>query len=138
MILRRYGGTLQSVSPHFDSRALTEIGFRRSRVFCMDAETFSSTFERIEEHVIEAEADGPVQDETEAALLDVLLGKIWQLDERLAASEVLVVENEPGKDYPKTRCESHNVIVDGENRLHFDYRVGPPLRLGLYRRVAGP
>jgi hypothetical protein len=56
-------------------------------------------------------------------------GAVADLDE----GEVLVVENQEGEDYPKTRDTKKNVVVDGENRLYFYWRIDPPLRLGVYR-----
>ena len=60
-----------------------------------------------------------------------------RLRDRLGAlgeGEVLLVESEQGNDYPKTRDEKKTVAVEGENRLHFTWRVEPPLRVGVYRK----
>lgn len=46
---------------------------------------------------------------------------------------MLVVENEQGHAYPKTRQQMDNVIVAGENRLHFTYTIVPLLRMAVYR-----
>jgi len=40
MILLRYGTTIQSVEPNFDSKAFTEIGFRRDRGYSSLASDF--------------------------------------------------------------------------------------------------
>jgi hypothetical protein len=45
-----------------------------------------------------------------------------------------VVENDQGHDWPKTKQKTTNVIVEGENRLHFNYSVAPPLRISVRRR----
>jgi hypothetical protein len=45
-----------------------------------------------------------------------------------------MVENGDGRDYPKTRQQTKNVIVEGENRLLFEYTVAPMLRIGVYRK----
>ena len=87
MILRRYGRSVQSVEPNFDSKALTEIGFRRNQALTIPGD-----------------------------------------------DEYLLVMSEQGVDYPKTRSEQKNVIVEGENRLYFYVGVDPPLRIGRYRR----
>ncbi len=87
-------------------------------------------------HELVAEADGNVQDETEQVLLDRLAAQIDELLTGLGEGDVLVVENEQGHDWPKTRQKTSNVIVDGENRLHFHYTVAPPLRISVRRRTA--
>jgi hypothetical protein len=44
------------------------------------------------------------------------------------------VENERGgRDQPKPRQKITNVVVKGENRMHFHYVIDPPLRISLYR-----
>ena len=47
---------------------------------------------------------------------------------------MLVVESREGADYPKTRDKKKNVVVDGENRLYFYWRIEPALRLGVYKK----
>lgn len=133
MILRRYGTTVQSVKPHFDSRALTEVGFRRDHAFSQGAEEFFDAYEKVRSEEITATAEGPVQDEAEEALLDGLEERLGRLREGLGPDEVLLIESDD-RDYPKTRDRKKNVIVDGENRLHFRWRVDPPLRVAVYRR----
>ena len=47
---------------------------------------------------------------------------------------IAVVANERGgRDQPKPRQTIGNVVVQGENRLHFTYHIDPPLRIELYR-----
>lgn len=138
MIVRRYGTTVQSVEPKFDSRAMTEIGFLRTREFSMPTEEFFELYEPVAEHALSADAEGDVKDEAEQALLEGLREKIDALLGELGEDEVLVVESEAGRDYPKTRDRTKNVVVDGvENRLYFYWTIDPPLRLGVYRRAAG-
>ena len=134
MILRRYGTTVQSVELNFDSKALNEIGFRRDRKLGIPADEFERTYTLGPTHDLTAEADGPVQGEAEAAMLDDLEGSVRDLEAGLGEHEVLVVENEQGKDYPKTKHRTQNVVVDGENRLYFHHWIEPPLRLGVYRK----
>lgn len=132
MIVRRYGTTFQSVELNFDSRALTEIGFRRDRATSIPADEFESTYARTRVLELTATAEGDVQDEAEQAVLDDLGGQIQALVDGLSEGELLVIESEQGVDYPKTQQRKRNVIVDGENRLHFTSGVEPPLRVGVY------
>src|SRR5690606_5853474 len=84
-------------------------------------------------HEIVAEAEGDVQDETEQEMLDQLLERLQLLVEGLDEGAILIVENEQGHDYPKTRQEISNVVVQGENRLRFRYTLAPPLRVAEHR-----
>lgn len=134
MILRRYGTSMQSVETNFDSKAITEIGFRRDRAHTLPVEEFESAYEQLEVHELHTRDEGSVQDETEQKLLDHLTSELQALLGALGEDEVLVVENENGVDWPKTR-HSHRVIVEGiENRLHFTAWIEPPLRIGHYRK----
>lgn len=134
MIFRRYGSTYQSVDVNFDALALNEIGFRRNREESVSLEVFDEGFQKIQRHELIAEAEGEVQSETEQLLLERLKARVDQLSVDLGESDVLVVENEQGHDWPKTRQKTSNVIVDGENRLHFQYSIDPPLRISVLRR----
>jgi hypothetical protein len=135
MILRRYGNALHSVEPNFDSKAMTEIGFRRDRASTITAEEFEAQYRPVDKHELNARAEGDVQDEVEKKLLNDLERQIEALRSRLDEDQVLVVESEQGVDYPKTRTDQKTVIVEGENRLYFHVQVSPPLRLGRYRKV---
>lgn len=132
MIFRRYGTAYQSVEPDFDSRALSEVGFRRDRQVRIPTEDFDSRYERVTAHELEATAEGWVHDEVEQAALDDLASALAAVLDDLHDGEVLVVESE-GVDQAKTRAVQKNVVVEGENRLHFTVRVDPPLRVGVYR-----
>jgi hypothetical protein len=134
MIFRRYGTTYESVALNFDSKALNEIGFRRDRAESIPAADFEAAFVCEATHEIVAEAEGDVQDHTEQLLLDALEDRIETLRGALEEGRILVVENEQGHDWPKTKQRTSNVIVEGENRLHFDYTVAPPIRISVYRR----
>lgn len=134
MILKQYGTTYQSVETNFNPRALTEIAFRRDRAFSIPTEEFESGYEKVDEHALTAEAEGKVHDAAEEDLLKVLEENLKTLLEGLGEGEVLVVESAEGDDYPKTRDKKQNVVVDGENRLYFYWRVDPPLRMGVYRK----
>jgi hypothetical protein len=131
MILRRYGTTLQSVETNFDSKAFTEVGFRRDHAFSAPADEFTAQYERVSGHELEAESEGDVQDEVESAMLQLLLDQLLKIDRELAEDELVVVESEPGEDYPKTRTQQKN--VDGDNRLHFYSSVSPPLKVAVFK-----
>jgi hypothetical protein len=118
MIFRRYGTSYQSVDLDFDAKALNEVGFRRNREQAVPVDEFEAKYRTTE---------------TEQAMLDRLRARI---DEALAAltdGSVLVVENEQGHDWPKPRQVTKNVIEHGENKLHFDYTMAPPLRISVRR-----
>ena len=132
MILRRYGTTIQSVVTNFDSKAFTEIGFRREQQFAA-YDDFLSNYERVSEHALVAESEGNVQDEVESALLEDLLAQLGELNAALGEREYLLVGSEQGRDYPKTRTRQKSVVVDGENRLRFYATVDPPLHVAVLR-----
>ncbi len=135
MIFKRYGASFESVDPNFQSTALTEIGFRKDGEQRIPAAEFDVEYERVATHELDAEADGPVQDHTERLLLARLEERLLVLESNIDADEVLVIENEQGRDYPKTRQDTKNVVVQGENKLHFHMHVAPPLKVGVYRRL---
>lgn len=135
MIVRRYGSKVQSVVPNFDSRAMTEIGFVRTDELVIPAAEFDAEYERLDERSLVANSEGDVKVEAEQALLDDLVGQIEELRSGLEDGMVLMVESQPGRDYPKLRDHTTVRVVGGiENRLHFTWTVDPPLRLGIYRR----
>ncbi len=134
MIFRRYGTSYHSVELNFDSKALTEIGFRRDRQESIPVEVYETEYEELEIQEMAPSDEGSVQDETEQVLLDHVERDIRAMEAQLAEGEVLVVLNEQGVDWPKTR-HSSKVIVEGvENRLHFTAWVEPPLRLARVRK----
>lgn len=134
MIFRRYGTAYQSVDLNFDSLALNEIAFRRNREESIEADGFDDAYEVLATHELEAESEGDVQDETEDVLLQKLEAQVRELMEALGDDQLLVIENQQGHDWPKTKQKTSNVVVDGENRLHFRYTVAPPLRITVRRR----
>jgi hypothetical protein len=133
MLCREYGSSYQSVDIGFDARALNDIGFRRNRELSVPEAEFPDLYAKVDSIEVQTEADGPVQYETKQVLSDRLRAKVEELLARLPEGGVLVVENELGHDYPKTRQLTKNGIEDGENRLHFEYTMEPPLRLTLFR-----
>ena len=124
---------MQSVETNFDSKAFTEIGFRRDHAFSAPADDFLARHERVSSHLLEAESEGDVQDEVESVMLQRLLDQLLKIDGELAEDELVVVESEQGQDYPKTRTQQKNVVVDGENRLYFYSSVSPPLKVAVFR-----
>lgn len=134
MIFRRYGTAYQSIDLNFDSLALNEIAFRRNREEAIPAEDFDDTFATLATHELVAEAEGEVQDHTEEVMLQKLEAQVEELRAALGEGEILVVENDQGHDWPKTKQKTSNVVVEGENRLHFHYTVAPPLRISVRRR----
>src|SRR5690606_41764654 len=74
MIVRRYGTTVQSVAPNFDSRARTEIGFQRANDLVMPAEELLERHERVGSRALIASAEGDVKEEAAQAPRTVLMG----------------------------------------------------------------
>ena len=134
MILRRYGKSYCSVELKFESKALTEIGFKRDRQVQIPTDQFEAEYGLVEAHELSATADGDVQDEVEQTLLQDLAAQVGALVGDMTAGDVLVIESEQGVDYPKTRGAQRTIVVRGENRLHFTVRVEPPLRVSIRRK----
>jgi hypothetical protein len=132
MIVRRYGRKIQGVTPNFDAHAMTEVGFVRGE-WSMDAEEFAAKYVRTGGREITASEKGDVQNEVEKAVLRVLREQLATFESSLGPGEVLMIEDEPGVHYPKTRGRQMTVVVGGENRLSFEYTVDPPLHVGVYR-----
>jgi hypothetical protein len=133
LILRRYGNKVASVTPNFDSRAMTEIGFVRDGSASMSTDEFESRYERVEGHELRADATGDVQGVVEERLLADLQRQLTELSASLPAGSALLIENESGVDHPKTRGRQTTTVVGTENRLVFDFTIDPPLRVGVYR-----
>lgn len=134
MILRRYGNNINSVTPNFDSRAMTEIGFTRSGELTLPANEFAESYERVDGRELSAESSGEVQGDVEDRVLHELQSQLEQLDRELGDGHVLLIENVTGQDQAKTRGAQSTRVVEGANRLNFQYSIDPPLRVGIYRR----
>ena len=133
-VFLRYGANYQSVSFEFEAKALNEVGFRRDRESSFPVEELAEKYEMIEMVEMTAEAEGDVQSETEQLLLDRLEEKAQVAVDSLPEGGIAVIGNERGgRDQPKPRQTIGNVIVEGENRLHFTYHIDPALRIELYR-----
>lgn len=133
MLLRRYGSTVQSVQPDFRPHALNEINFRRDRKHSFKAAEFEARWERVGQVVIDAEAEGDVHNDVEEEVLASLLDGIEEALTGLDEGYVLLLENESGVNWPRTRQETSNVVEGIENRRHFKVHVDPPIRMGRYR-----
>jgi hypothetical protein len=134
MMLRRYGNRLQSVRPHFDVLALTEIGFRRDHEMVVNAADFEERYQRVAMHELTADANGAVQRDVEQELLDDLQQQLESIERDAGSGAVLVLENVGTVDAPKTRGRQRTEVVRDENRYHFSYTIEPPLQIGVYRR----
>lgn len=134
MLLRRYGSQYHSVELNFDSKALNEIGFRRDREASFDVEAFEAEFELVGEHAFDAHAEGAVHDEVEKEILAKLEKQVMDLLNTISDDQVAVIVSEQGTSYPKTRQATRTVVRDGENRLHFNVHIEPPLHIAVYRR----
>lgn len=133
MILRKYGNRVLSVTPNFDARAMTEIGFMRDGAVQLSADEFDAKYSRVDLRELTAESKGDVQGDVEEAVLASLQQQLEALDASLDARSVLVVENAAGVDQAKTRGRQTTIVVEGENRLVFEFSIDPPLRVGIYR-----
>jgi hypothetical protein len=122
------------VVPNFDPNALTEISFRRDRVFSISEASFSSDYEKVRDEELAPVSDGMVQSEAESELLTRLGAELLAIEEKLGEGDLLLIESEQGTDYPKVRDRKEGIVVEGENKLVFHWRVEPPLRVGIYRR----
>lgn len=134
MLARRYGVTVQAVEPNFDARAMNEIGFRRTGAWSIPTSELEADYERVRGIELTAAAEGDVQGEAEERMLASLEEQLRQHLAELGEGELLLVESEPGKDYPKTRERTTTQVIQGQNRLYFEWTIDPPLRLGVYRR----
>lgn len=131
MIYRQYGTSYQSVDLNFDAKALNEVGFRRNRQDDFPVDELGERFTLIETHEITADATGSVQSETEQLLLDRVQEQVEALLPALPEGGIVVIDTDSGNG-PKTRQVIKNVVEHGENRLHFEYTLDPPLRVATW------
>jgi hypothetical protein len=132
MIFRKYGKSYHRVTPNFDSRAMTEVGFQKAGDDPIEVADFEAKYERVEGRELTAQAAGTVQDAVEKQMLESLKQQLADL-EQSAGEAVLVIQSEQGKDYPKTREKTTTQVVGNENKLHFERTIDPPLRVAVYR-----
>lgn len=134
MIVRRYGTKVLSVKPNFDSRAMTEIGFQRDGELQTTVEEFEAAHEKVSERELTARTEGDVQGEVEDALLASLAEQLAAAEREAGDGAVLMIENQPGTDHPKTVGTQTTTVEAGANRLRFGFVVDPPLRISVWRR----
>lgn len=134
MILKRYGRTVSSVEPHFDSRAFHEIGFRRDGETTLSGEEFEEAYVRTGTREVTASAEGEVQDRAEQETLDALEEALRELEGSLAEDEVLLVASGPDVEAPRTRFEKEPVGRPREDRFLYRWSVDPPLTVDIYRK----
>jgi hypothetical protein len=132
MILRRYGSSVHSVQPNFDSRAMNEIGFQKDGALSLSWDEFEQKYRRAEGHELTSRAEGFVQQEAEDQVLRDLLEQLNRVTAGLQDGSVVFIESEAGKDYPRTREKQKTVVVGMDNRLHFERTVEPPLKVAVY------
>lgn len=133
MILQRRGDKVVSVVPNFNSRALTEIVFRPEGAFSEPVTGFDAQIYRERTVSLHGEADDAVQATAESAALDQLLSALLALEKSLAPGAFLFIESASPDDWPKTRERRQDVVIAGENRFHFHWRIDPPLRVSVCR-----
>jgi hypothetical protein len=133
MILKKYGNTYHSVTPNFDSRAMTEVGFQKSGEQSLTAAELEEQYQAAETRELTASAEGDVQDVVEKKLLESLRSQLVEFERALDGGALLVIASEPGKDYPKSREKTTSKLVGHDNRLHFQRSIDPPLRVAVYR-----
>jgi hypothetical protein len=133
MIFKKYGTSYHSVTPNFDSRAMTEVGFQKSGEESVPVSEFEQQYELEETRELTATADGDVQDRVEKELLESLRKQLLDLEQTAGGQSVLVIASEAGKDYPKTREKTSMKVVGHDNKLHFQRSIDPPLRVAIYR-----
>lgn len=137
MIVRRMGRNFTSVEPAFDARAFNALTFAPTDAFSCDPEELEARYERIEGREFTGRAEGRVQLEVEEVLLQDLAAQLAAADAALEAGELLVMENQPGVDFPRLHERTETIVEAGENRFRFAWWVDPPLRFGVYRPRAG-
>jgi hypothetical protein len=115
---------------------MNEIMFRRDGTWSMETEEFEASYRLEREENLVASGEGDVQTDVETGILQTLLADLHALEAACAADDLLVVQNESGRDYPRLHSTQRTVVVGFENRLHFTYQVDPPLRIGVYRRAS--
>lgn len=133
MIVRRYGRNVQSVTPNFDAHAMTEVGFVRGD-WSMSADEFEQKYERKGGREMTATEQGAVQNAAEDAVLVSLREQLLAFEASLGEGELLMVEDEPGVHYPKTKGRQLTAAAEGPHtRISFEYTIDPPLHVGVYR-----
>ena len=133
LIFKKYGNSYHSVTPNFDSRAMTEVGFQKSGEQSLSVAEFEQQYELAETRELTSTAEGNVQDRVEKELLESLRQQLIELEQSAGNNAVVVIASEAGKDYPKSREKTSMKVVGSDNKLHFQRSIDPPLRVAIYR-----
>lgn len=128
-MVRRYGNRVEVVEPDFKAEAMTEVGFRRTGENRWDLAQFLDEYAMVRGVEINAEFTDAVQDTAERGMLRALMDKLQGIQDALRSDELLSVESELGKDYPRTRYER---TTTGDQE--FTYSLDRPLRLGIFKK----
>lgn len=128
-MVRRYGNRVEVVEPDFKAEAMTEVGFRRTGENRWDLAQFLDEYAMVRGVEINAEFTDAVQDTAERGMLRALMDKLQGIQDALRPDEILSVESELGKDYPRTRYER---TTTGDQE--FTYSLDRPLRLGILKK----
>jgi len=133
MIFRQYGSKYHSVTPNFDPRALTEVGFRRDGQTSLSLEEMAEGYEEVRGSELSAQATAPNLHDAEQSVVRDMEAQVLEMVAGLAPEEILVIGNRPGVDHPKSHHERTNSTEGGRG-----YRawVDPPLRITVFRRRA--
>ena len=94
---------------------------------------FTEKYQSVARHELIARAEGDVQQEVEEKVLNELRHQLEAIEVRLQTGQVMFIESEAGKDYPKMHEKQQTIVVGLENRLHFERTVDPPLRVAVYQ-----
>ena len=128
-IVRRYGNKVETVEPDFRAEAMTEVSFRRTGEQKWKLEEFMDEYALVRTVDLSAEGSSANQDTAERAMLQTLKDKLDGILSALKPDELMSVESQIGKEYPRTRYERS---TRGEKE--FTYGLDRPLRLGLFKR----
>lgn len=128
-IVRRYGKRVETVEPDFRAEAMTEVGFRRTGEAKWALDEFLDQYAMVRQVDLTAEATDEVQERAEKGMLQSLADKLQGILDALKPDEVLSVESEVGRDYPRTRYDRSS-----KGGQEFTYSLDRPLRLGIFRK----
>lgn len=128
-IVRRYGKRVETVEPDFRAEAMTEVGFRRTGEGKWALDEFLDEYAMVRAVELMAEGTDAVQEKAEKAMLQSLADKLAGIMDALKPNELLSVESEVGKDYPRTRYDRST-----KGDQEFTYTLDRPLRVGIFRK----
>ncbi len=119
------------MTPNFDPRALTEVGFRRDGRSSLSVEQMTEGYEEVHRRELRAQATGSNLHDAEQRVVREMEAQVLEMVAGLGPEEVLVIDNKPGVDHPKSHHERTNSVEGG-----WGYRVWvePPLKMNVLRR----